>query len=188
MFNLCHQLKGGGMEIDMKKARIILGGNGFLSYYQKENAEGEAVKRLPIVRYQAILVDGKINSVISEQTDDKVIVEYMDDHVVGIFRQAMRGDEKVLEPFFGVFCIVWFAKRKSKGKIHFLWTNMQEEDYQYVELSCLGIESPIVIALCQHLFLGIKTLISNKYFGEMTLVDTVVISDKQDVQEDGDGC
>jgi len=167
-----------------KLAKLILGGRGYQSYYMKERNHDETGKQKMIEAYRAIFLDDQDYIVVSEKTTDKFVVDYADDHVVGIFRQIIREGETIMEPFHGLFCIVWFEKKKTFGKMHFLWSVMWENEYQYVELSCLGIEQEIVMALCDILFSHLKSLVRGAIAEKIKMIEATPLSSTPIVEDE----
>lgn len=140
----------------MRDKRFIFGGKGHYSICVHTDVKDEDAKAKQnyISNYRALFISSEERILASEVTEDKFVVDYVDDHVVGVFRQITQDEEKVMVPFKGLFCALWFEGKKAR-KVRFLWSDMSEmsqDNYKYVGLVCLGIEQKIVLKLCDILF------------------------------------
>ena len=144
-----------------KLERIILAGKGCTSFCIKEDANG-IEKQKTIGEYRALLISDNDYTVASEVTNDRISVDYEDDHIRGIFRYVNRDGKITVVPFHGLFCAVWFESKKTTGKIRFLWCFTGEDQYQFTETSCIGIEQEAVMLICDMLFTHLKDQLGGK--------------------------
>ena len=146
----------------MKNKRIILGGKGYCSQCVKmdEKVDGMKEKTSIISKYRVLMVSEDARIIASETTDDKLVVDYIDDHIVGVFLLIETDGQKVMVPFKGLFFAVWFEGKSAK-KVRFVWSEMLDNSYKYASFISYGIEQPIIMKLCDIVFSQLIAAVSN---------------------------
>lgn len=164
----------------MKNKRIILGGKGHYSQCIKMSDNTDEVKEKPssIPKYKVLMVSEDERIVASETTEDKLVVDYIDDHIAGVFRMVEKDGKKEMVPFNGLFIAVWFEGKSAK-KIRFVWSEMLENSYKYAGFTSYGIEQHIIMKLCDIVFSQLIAVVSGPLSKQFKELATEQYIDKQ---------
>lgn len=150
--------------------RIVLAGKGMQSFYADITENGVIKKKKPITNYKGILVDERECIDISEESNNKIIIDYVDGDIKGVFRLVTRDEKKFVEPFHGLIVLIWFEKKKNGKKCNFLWGNIMKNDYRYAKFSSFGFEDKLVFVICDFLFSNLKNLLAPSVAERLNLV------------------
>lgn len=169
----------------MKNKRIILSGKDHYSRCIKVDENVDEVNEKPssIHKYRVLMVSEDERIVASETTEDKLVVDYIDDHIAGVFRMVERDGKKEMVPFKGLFIAVWFEGKSAK-KIRFVWSEMLENSYKYAGFTSYGIEQHIIMKLCDIIFSQLIAVVSSSLSERFKASEVEEYIDKQLIVEE----